>query len=134
VWLVLVAACSGHPNEPSHPRGSGAHPDARVAVATAPSARECEDLITHAVTLHMAALREKYSAEQLPTEADQATLVAELRRDPGCRALSRDAYRCALAALSIDEIEACRQSTPSSSTSNSSVAPGGMTPPAPRSP
>jgi hypothetical protein len=54
----------------------------------------------------------------------------------GCRALSRDTFRCAMAATTLTALAACQpaQRTPSSSTSNSSVAPGGMTPPAPRSP
>jgi hypothetical protein len=41
--------------------------------------------------------------------------------------------RCAVAAPNLTGLAAC-QRTPSSSTSNSKVAPGGMTPPAPRAP
>jgi hypothetical protein len=54
-------------------------------------------------------------------------LVAE------CGALTRDAYRCGLQATTVAALTACH-ATRSSSTSNSSVAPGGITPAAPRSP
>ena len=133
-WLVVVAACSGHPDKPTHPKGSNAPSDAATPAITAPTERECEDLIAHVVAIGMADLRGK-PAGQLPTEAEQAKTAADLREQflPGCRALARDAYRCALAATTYTELGACH-ATPSNSTSNSSVAPGGMAPPAPRSP
>jgi hypothetical protein len=54
----------------------------------------------------------------------------------GCRTLPLSAFRCAIAATTLSALAACQpiQRTPSSSTSNSSVAPPGITPPAPRSP
>jgi hypothetical protein len=100
-----------------------------------PSDRDCEDLIAHAVTLGSAELRDTRPADQLPTEAERTRLAGELRTQflPGCRTLTREVYRCALAARTLAELTGC-QTTPSSSTSNSSVAPGGISPPAPRSP
>ncbi|MEO8705145.1 MAG: hypothetical protein ABI867_34140 [Kofleriaceae bacterium] len=134
--LVAVLACSGHTGEPDRPRGSGAHGDAGVT-GVAPSSRptelECETLVGHVVGLKMTELRATKPADQLPTDADATKLTAELRADPGCRSLPRDRYRCAIATKTLAELEGCYL-TPSSSTSNSSVAPGGMTPPAPRSP
>jgi hypothetical protein len=132
--LVVLTACSGHTSEPERPRGSGAQPDAGVVVtATGPSERECADLVTHVVAIKMTELRATKPADQLPTDAELAKLTGELQADPGCRSLPRDRYRCAIATKTLGELEGC-YSRPSSSTSNSSVAPGGMTPPAPRSP
>jgi hypothetical protein len=135
VWVILLAACPGRPIEPSPPRGSGAQPpDAGAQVtATGPTDRECDELVSHALTLRLNELRATKPANQLPTDAELAKLAAELRADPGCRTLSRHGYGCAMAAKSLAELEGCYL-TPSSSTSNSSVAPGGMTPAAPRSP
>jgi hypothetical protein len=48
--------------------------------------------------------------------------------------MAREPYACAMAATTLRDLAGCDQRTPSSSTSNSSVAPGGMTPAAPRSP
>ena len=133
-WL-LVAACSGGSAAPSHPlpppaaRGTAAP---TAAAPLAPSERECDELITHAVAL---GIREQASAEPRATEADHEAVRRELHDDfmAGCRALPRDAYRCAMAATELSALVAC-QPTFKSSTSNSSVAPGGMAPPAPRSP
>jgi hypothetical protein len=73
--------------------------------------------------------------EPRTTQADHETIRRTLREEfvTGCRALPRDALTCALAARTLSELAAC-QPSPSSSTSNSSVAPAGITPPAPRSP
>jgi hypothetical protein len=51
-----------------------------------------------------------------------------------CGVMPREQHACAMAATTLGELAACDQRTPSSSTSNSSVAPGGITPAAPRSP
>ncbi len=134
LWLV-VAACSSSaapPTRPTPPTGSGSGPSGELAVA-GPSERECEQLVAHAIELG-AAERTGRPPDQVSTEADQNQLKTRLRPFiDECRALSRDSYRCATAATAMAELAACH-STPSSSTSNSSVAPGGITPPAPRSP
>jgi hypothetical protein len=69
------------------------------------------------------------------TQSDHEAVRRGLREDflAGCRTLSRAEWRCAVAAPTLAALSAC-QATPSSSTSNSSVAPGGIAPPAPRSP
>jgi hypothetical protein len=112
------------------------------APADAPTAAECAELIRHAVTLRTAELGAALPAERLPAEADRDALAAELSATflPACRRGTRRGYGCAMAARSLAELGACGDPTalgyrtPSSSTSNSSVAPGGITPPAPRSP
>ena len=124
-WL-FVAACSSGRAAPEHPQPLPAARDAGPPAPAGPSERECDELITHAVALGI---------EQRSTEADHEAVRRKLRDDfmAGCRTLPRDALRCAVAASTLDELAGC-QATRSSSTSNSSVAPGGMTPPAPRSP
>jgi hypothetical protein len=129
VWLV-VTACSASPASPTRPQPAPIPPPSGAPAPVAPSERECDELITHAVALGI--------DEQAPsrtTEADHEAVRRRLRDDflTGCRGLPREAIRCAIAAGTLSGLAAC-QPTPSSSTSNSSVAPGGMTPPAPRSP
>jgi len=134
--LALALACSsggGH----QRPSGSGRPPEAGSgsAATAAPTERECEDLIAHAIALRVTELKQTLPAEQMPTEAEQAALGAELRGKflADCRGGSRRGYDCAIAARTLAELGDC-QATRSSSTSNSSVAPGGILPPAPRSP
>ena len=130
-WL-LVAACASPPSGPDHPRREPA--ERGEAPRTTPSEQECDELITHAVALGI----DEQSARSSPphtTASDHEAVRRGLRDElaAGCHALSRDMYRCAMAATTLDALAGC-QRTSSSSTSNSSVAPGGMTPPAPRSP
>ena len=87
--------------------------------------RECGELIDHAISLGMA---EQPHATDADRDAVRASVSADFLHE--CRALPRDRYTCAIAARTLAELEAC-QPMPSSSTSNSSVAPGGMTFPAP---
>lgn len=90
-------------------------------------------MVRHAIELGASA-RTTRPPDQPSTEADREQLHLKLRPFiEECRTLSRDSYRCAIAATTIAALAAC-QSTRSSSTSNSSVAPGGIAPPAPRSP
>jgi hypothetical protein len=134
LWLV-VAACSGGstpPTRPVPPTGTGSA-DAGVPAASAPTERDCTALVDHAVALG-AAERAHRPADQQSTQTEQAQLASRLQPfTDECRTLTRDQVRCGLAATTIAELTAC-QPTLSSSTSNNSVAPGGMTPPAPRSP
>lgn len=132
--LSLALACSsggGHPRPPP-PRPT---PDAPPPAAAAPTERECEQLIAHAIALRVAELAQAHPPAQVPTEAEQAALAAELRGQllADCQRGTRRGHDCAIAAKTLAELGAC-QATPSSSTSNSSVAPGGILPPAPRSP
>lgn len=132
-WL-LVAACASAPG-PDHPRArpaaDPAAPGQPPAPPTAPSEPECDQLITHAVALGI----DDQAARAHTTPSDHEAVRRSLHDDflAGCRRLPRDAYQCAMAAPTLAALADC-QRTPSSSTSNSSVAPGGMTPPAPRSP
>jgi hypothetical protein len=100
-------------------------------IAEAPiSDRECNALLDHAVTVGVAEQRAAKPPELVASDDAQAKLRADLAGElAGCRALPREAYRCALAAATLDALAACQASL-SSSTSNNSVAPGGILPPA----
>jgi hypothetical protein len=95
--------------------------------------RECDELITHAVKLGI----DERTARSEPqtTAADHEAVRRKLHEDfmADCRTLPHDAIRCAMAQTTLVGLARC-QPTRNSSTSNNSVAPGGMTPPAPRSP
>ena len=136
VFPSLVLACSSGAVH-SRPPGPGSAPDAPPpAAASPPTERECEALIGHAIALRVAELERTLPPEQVPTGAEQAALGTELRGKflGDCRNGSRRGYDCAIAAKTLAELAGC-QATRSSSTSNSSVAPGGILPPAaPRSP
>lgn len=129
-WLLVLALASCGPGHsaPAHPAPPPAPPrDAHVAATAepAPSAAECEQLRDHAIGL----THEQLTDDELATVRSQLqTLVAE------CQTMPRARYRCAMAATTMADMTGCDQRTPSSSTSNSSVAPPGITPPAPRSP
>ena len=135
-WL-LVAACSGGSAAPAHP--APIPTTSPPAAQAAPSERECDELITHAVALGINEANNSGSGSaagaQTTTQADHEAVRRGLHEDfmTGCRALPRAAWRCAIAAPSLAALAACTpgQDTPSSSTSNSNVAPGGITPPAP---
>ena len=128
--LAVVACSSGKHTDPSHPSGSATPGDAAVATP-GPSERDCLDQIKHAIDL---AVAERAGGEP-PTADERGKLETELReRFLGtCRAGTLDGHRCAMAATTLAELGNCH-ATPSSSTSNKSVAPGGITPAAPRSP
>jgi hypothetical protein len=126
-WLFIAACSSSSGTTPQHPQGSGSGVTAGEPAADHPSERECDALVDHVIDLSLADRRDK------PSEGERAQLRGELHGDASCQKLSRDRYRCAMAAKTTAEYQSC-QATRSSSTSNSSVAPGGMTPAAPRSP
>jgi hypothetical protein len=88
---------------------------------------ECDALLRHALDL---------VAPPEATEADRSKAIASTRDEwrARCRTMSRATYTCAISAATASDLVECDQPTRNSSTSNSSVAPGGMTPPAPRSP
>jgi hypothetical protein len=129
--LSLALACSSGGGGRPQPPGPISTPDAAPPVAVPPTERECEALIGHAIALRVAELAQALPPEQVPTEAEQAALAAELRGKflGDCRGGSRRGYDCAMAARSLADLTGC-QATRSSSTSNSSVAPGGILPPA----
>lgn len=138
--LSIAVACSsgGSGGRPRPPGPGSSAPDAgapAITPAAGPTERECDALIAHAIGLGAAELAKTLPADQLPTTAEQAALGAELRGTflAECRNGTRPAYDCAIAAKSLAELAGC-QASRSSSTSNSSVAPGGILPPAPRSP
>jgi len=109
--LSLAAACSsgggGHPRPP----GPASAPDAAIPVAApaGPTEPERDALIAHAVALRAAQLAGTLPPDQLPTEAEQAALRAELRGRflADCRGGTRRGYDCAIAASSLAELAAC---------------------------
>jgi len=161
-WL-LVAACSGSAGGAAHPAPPPAAHSAPSPAVDAPGEEECDRLINHAVALGIDEQSESRgvgtptapptgrggtprginqvdrgsaASAASSTESDHEAVRRALHDDflAGCRTLPRDAYRCAMAATTLAALAAC-QRTPSSSTSNTSVAPGGiLPPPAPRSP
>ena len=135
VWLLAFACSGGAIAPPPTPPTRAPSGDATPATAGA-SERECDELITHAVKLGIdERARQPGGDPPETTAADHEALRRKLHEDfmADCRTLPHDAIRCAVAATTLAELARC-QSTRSSSTSNSSVAPGGMTPPAPRAP
>jgi hypothetical protein len=129
MFLLAIAACSGgHGTDPTHPHpGSNAPADGGISPTPAPTERDCHDQIKHALEL---------AAVEQPLTADEATkLEAEFTEVylGVCRASTLAGHHCAMAATTLAALNNCHL-TPSSSTSNSKVAPPGMTPAAPRSP
>ena len=141
--LVVVIACGGHGatkgTQPGRGAGSGsaAHtpPNAGAEAPAAPTDAECGQLLAHVVEL---TLHEHAPAGEPVTDAERQRVVASVEPLRGeCAKLSRATYRCAIGATSLANLVACQpapQATRSSSTSNSSVAPGGITPAAPDAP
>ena len=125
--LALASCGSGH-SAPAHPAPPPPerHGEVVATAEAAPSAAECEQLLDHAIGL---------TGKQL-TDDDHAKVRAQLHDEllSQCQTMPRATYACAIAATTMAELAGCDQRTPSSSTSNSSVAPGGITPAAPRSP
>jgi hypothetical protein len=95
-------------------------------VTAALTEQECDRLFTHTVEL---------TAPQPLDAVEEAKVTAELRTKmmAECVLQPRALFDCAMAARDATAMAAC-QRTPSSSTSNKSVAPPGITPPAPRAP
>ena len=129
IWLLVACSSGTTSHDPVLPR-TVPHEPSHVG----PSEQECDELITHAVAL---GIDEQAGRTPPPrTTASEHEAIRRALHDEfvaGCRGLPLDTYRCAMAAATLDALAGC-QRTPSSSTSNSSVAPGGITPPAPRSP
>jgi hypothetical protein len=107
-WLawLLIAACSSAPG-PDHPRPA---PSERgTAPRTAPSEQDCDALITHAVAL---GIDEQAGRTPPPrtTASDHEAIRRALHDEfvAGCRALPLDAYRCAMAATTLDALAGCQ--------------------------
>lgn len=127
--LGLLAACGGERRRTvAQPQPAAPITGDALSIESKPSDAECDALIAHAVGLG--------AADRKATDDEQARVRGELRGRyiASCRDMSRHVYRCALAASSLDALAGCGQPTRSSSTSNSSVEPGGITPGTPRGP
>ena len=126
--ILMVAACGGGP-APAHPTPVPA--DAALPVEPAPTEAECDTLLDHTIELEVAI----EDAKPTPDERHKIRSGIHDEFMHGCRAMTHELYACALAAPTMPTFTACDQASRSSSTSNSNVAPGGISPPAaPRSP
>jgi hypothetical protein len=104
--LVFMSACGG--GQPAPKRNGGAGSAGSAAAGEQPlSERECDDLIAHAVELGTYERAAKQGGA--PTADDQRALASDLRARlaPGCHALSRTRYACAMAATTLDILDDC---------------------------
>lgn len=125
--MVVLAACGSAPrgapggasdgragSEASDRSSATAHPIGPHASGAAPGGdlppggartRDCDKLISHALALGIAERPE----DQKLTGDERATLRAQLRTSwtPKCEAMTSRGYDCALAATSLDALEAC---------------------------
>jgi hypothetical protein len=106
VLVAVVAACGSRANpQPT------SHPTTTSTVAAGPEAptdRECEQLIAHAVELRVGELRAT-KPSQVPTDADQDAARHDIAASLGadCRRISRATYACAVAAKTTTELVGC---------------------------
>jgi hypothetical protein len=113
---ALAPACgsarSSPPITPPPPPQSSPETGSGSAVAVAPPApdappadAECDALVAHALSLEMA----ERPADQQLAEPERAKVLAQLREQqrPACRTLSREAYRCMLAAGKVADLASC---------------------------
>jgi hypothetical protein len=127
--VVALVACSG-PAKPQHvERPLPVVTDAAPPPETGPTGAECDQLLEHALVLATPPGKKLSESELANARAKMHDAFTS-----ECLAMPRDRFQCAMTAPSMPELAACDQATRSSSTSNSSVAPGGITPAAPRSP
>jgi hypothetical protein len=109
-WAACGSAQSPPPTttvQPTGPTTTGT--GSAVAISTpeaAPSDAECDALVAHALTLELG----DRPADQQLGEPERGKVLAQAReaQRPGCRALSRDAYRCMLAAGTSADLARCR--------------------------
>jgi hypothetical protein len=104
---VLAAACSSPPT-PTRPARPPPQSPIDAPTVTIRSERECDDLVAHAIALHVAHVRATVPAAQHPSAEDITKLSSELTGEAECRALGADAYRCAMTARTLTELAACQ--------------------------
>ena len=130
VFAVLLAGCGGggHAAPQAPVQRAPAHTVSEPPAAPVTSEADCDRLITHVIEL------DEHAGKL--ADADRQRVRTQLHSELGAECLTkpRAIVLCGIDAPTTDAIAACDQPTPSSSTSNSSVAPPGITPPAPRSP
>ncbi|MGE5187068.1 MAG: hypothetical protein ACM31C_33690 [Acidobacteriota bacterium] len=105
VGLALIVACGGaRPPPPERPSPPVAAPPATAVAEVAPDEGECDALFAHAVALGAS---ETHSAQL--TADDQARVQSDVRARylASCRAMSRAAYRCAVASASLAALDGC---------------------------
>jgi len=103
--VTALGACAGGSTAQAHAAPIPAEP---TPAATGPSERDCDELITHAVALGID--ESAGSGAAATTQADHEAVRRTLREEfmTGCRALTADAFRCALAAPSLAALGACQ--------------------------
>ena len=129
--FAVLAACGGsggHAAPQTPVQRAPAHVASEPTKEPATTAADCERLIAHVIELdeHAGTL----------AAADRDHVRAQLENELGteCQTKPRAIVMCAIDAPTTEAVADCDQRTPSSSTSNSSVAPPGIAPGAPRSP
>jgi hypothetical protein len=106
---VIIAACGGGHSAPTHPHASaGAHPDA-VAQAGVPDDHECDELIAHAIDLAVSERHAAKPTDPAPSDDDRHAIEHDVRAQLGaaCHTLPRAHYSCAMAASTLDALDAC---------------------------
>ena len=99
---MLLLACSSHAT-PVHP--TPGHDAGAVTAESGPTDSECDGLFDHVIAL-------RSSGDAAITDDDRVKLRGELRDHSldRCRAMSRQAYACAVAAATLDAFTACDSS------------------------
>jgi hypothetical protein len=111
---ALAPACgsarSSPPITPPPPPPPEAGSGSAIAVTppppdAPPADAECDALVAHALALEMA----ERPADQQLAEPEREKVLAQLREEqrPACRTLSREAYRCMLAAGKVADLASC---------------------------
>lgn len=130
--FAVLAACGGGghaaPQAPVPRPPAPAVNEPRNVLATEVSVDECHRLFWHAVAL------DDHGRHLVDAERAEITQQVEGELQRECLTKPRAIVLCGIAATTSEAIAACDQEMPSSSTSNNSVAPPGIAPPAPRSP
>jgi len=103
-WLVLliVACSSGNPVHPTPDPGHGSAAERPIDDG------DCHALVAHAIDLRIAEQRAAPDAG-VATDADQQQVRDQVTQALGaeCHGLSREAFRCAIAATTTTALVAC---------------------------
>lgn len=130
--FAALAACGGGGAgghvAPQRPVVRAPAHTAETAIEPTATAAECERLFGHVVEL------DEHAGKLADADRDHVRTQLESELGAECQTRPRAVVLCGIEAPTSDAVAACDQRTASSSTSNSSVAPPGITPPAPRSP
>jgi hypothetical protein len=109
--VTLLVACGSARSAPhrAEPARDNASPGDRLATVSQgdhPGELDCDELFAHALAVEAA---ERPADQRLDAEAlDAARAELRTRHMAECRTLSRETYRCMLAAARTSELAACQ--------------------------